>query len=51
MQQCIHTIIILLNLNHPVVEESPKAQPICVLKNFIVLFYFHIGMGREDCGI
>ena len=24
---------------------------ICIPNNFIVIFYFHVGMGREDCGI
>ena len=33
------------------VGESPWTQPIYIPNNFIVLFCFHIGMGRQDCGI
>ena len=41
----------LASVKPPCGRESPWAQPICIPNNFIVLFYFHVGMGREDCGI
>ena len=51
------TIVYLYNNNLTSVKppcsrrESLDTAHIYISNNFIVLFCFHIGMGREDCGI